>query len=97
MGRLEQSFAVYMVDINAVQPSDPTLASINAPYAQTYVLEDTYLNALVAALPNGGFSTLPDTESAQRDAIIDWRVELDVLALKLAVLLPTRPPAGRPR
>ena len=37
MGQLEQSFSAYMVDINALQPSDPTLAGINAPYAHTYI------------------------------------------------------------
>jgi hypothetical protein len=48
MGSLEQSFATYMVDINALQLSDTTLAGINAPYARTYILEDSYLNALVS-------------------------------------------------
>ncbi len=88
MGQLEQSFSAYMVDINALQPSDPTLAGINAPYAHTYILEDAYLNALVAALPDGDFSGLPNTQSDQRDAIIAWRVQLEILAKKLSVVLP---------
>jgi hypothetical protein len=88
MGRLEQSFATYMVDINALQPSDGTLAGINAPYAHTYVLEDSYLNALVAALPDGDFASLPNTQSEQREAIIEWRVQLEVHAQAVLVLLP---------
>jgi hypothetical protein len=88
MGRLEQGFAGYMVDINELQPSDGNLAAINAPYAHTYILEDAYLNALVAALPTGDFSGLPDTQSEQRDAIIEWRVQLEVLAQRLSVVLP---------
>ena len=80
MGRLEQRFAAYTVDINALMPSDPTLSSINAPYAHTYILEDAYLSALVAALPGGDFSTLPNTQAAQRASIIEWRVQLEVLA-----------------
>jgi hypothetical protein len=88
MGHLEQSFSAYMLDINAVQPSDPTLAGINAPYAHTYILEDAYLNALVAALPDGDFSGLPNTQSEQRDAIIAWRVRLEIVARQLAVALP---------
>jgi hypothetical protein len=88
LGRLEQRFAAYTVDINAVQPSDPTLAGINTAYAHTYVLEDSYLNALVAALPSGDFSSLPDTQSDQRSAIIEWRTKVEVLARTLGVHLP---------
>jgi hypothetical protein len=88
MGNLEASFSTYMVDINALVPSDPTLAGINAPYAHTYILEDAYLNALVAALPDGEFSMLPNTQSEQRDAIIAWRVQLEILAKKVGVVLP---------
>ena len=88
MGHLEQGFAEYMVEINELQPSDGALAAINAPYAHTYILEDAYLNAVVAALPTGDFSGLPDTQSEQRDAIIEWRVQLEVLAQHLSVVLP---------
>jgi hypothetical protein len=88
MGTLEESFATYMVEINALQPSDATLAGINTPYAHTYILEDAYLNAVVAGFPDGDFSDLPDTQSAQRDAIIEWRVQLEVLAQHLSVTLP---------
>jgi hypothetical protein len=88
MGSLEQSFATYMVEINALQPSDATLAGINASYAHTYILEDSYLNALVAALPGGDFASLPDTQSVQREAIIEWRVRLEILAQAATVALP---------
>jgi hypothetical protein len=88
MGRLEQSFATYMLDINALRPSDVTLAGINAPYAHTFILEDSYLNALVAALPDGAFASLPNTQSEQREAIIAWRVQLEILAQAAAVVLP---------
>ena len=88
MGSLEQSFATYMVEINALQPSDATLAGINAPYAHTYILEDSYLNALGAALPGGDFASLPDTQSVQREAIIEWRVRLEILAQAATVALP---------
>jgi hypothetical protein len=88
MGRLEQRFAAYTVDINALMPSDPTLVGINAPYAHTYILEDAYLSALVAALPGGDFSTLPNTQAAQRASIIEWRVQLEVLARADHVSLP---------
>lgn len=88
LGRLEQRFAAYTVDINAVQPSDPTLAGVNTAYAHTFVFEDSYLNALVAALPGGDFSSLPNTQSEQRAAIIEWRVQIEVLARALGVRLP---------
>jgi hypothetical protein len=88
MGRLEQGFAAYTVDINALTPSDPTLAGINTTYAHTYVLEDAYLSALVAALPGGDFSTLPNTQATQRASIIEWRVQLELLARADDVSLP---------
>ncbi len=65
MTRLERRFAAYTVQIAAVAPSNATLARINAPYAHTYILEDSYLNALVAALPDGSFDSLPNTQSEQ--------------------------------
>ena len=88
IGSLEQSFARDMVDINALQLSDTTLAGINAPYARTYILEDSYLNALVATLPSGDFASLPNTQSEQREAIIEWRVRLEILAQAASVVLP---------
>jgi len=88
MGRLEQRFAADTVRITALTPSNPALARLNAPYAHTYILEDSYLNALVAALPDGDFSALPNTQSDQRAAIILWRVRLEVLADQTHVHLP---------
>jgi hypothetical protein len=88
MGTLEEAFAGYTVDMAALRPSDPTLASINAPYAHTFILEDSYLNALVSGLSEDNFSQLPNTQADQRAAIIEWRVQLEVLARPLGVTLP---------
>ncbi len=88
MGALERRFAQYTEQINALQPTDATLADLHRPYAHTYILEDSYLNALVAALPGGDFSTLPNTQAAQRAAIIEWRIGLEILARRDGVQLP---------
>ncbi len=88
MSTLEQRFAQYTEQINALQPADQTLANLHRPYAHTYILEDAYLNALVAALPSGDFSTLPNTQAAQRAAIIEWRIQLEILARRDGVHLP---------
>jgi hypothetical protein len=88
MGTLEQSFATYTVEVNALQPADPTIAAINAPYAHTFILEDSYLNALVNGLSEDNFDSLPETQSDQRAAIIEWRVQLEVLAQRLHISLP---------
>lgn len=88
MGSLEQTFANYTVDINALRPSDPTLAAINSPYAHTFILEDSYLNALVNGLAGGELSNLPNTQNDQRAAIIEWRVQLEILGQRLHVTLP---------
>ncbi len=53
MGRLEQRFASYAVDIAAVDPPTAQLRALNAGYAGTYVFEDAYLSALVAGLADG--------------------------------------------
>ena len=89
MGSLEQTFATYTVQVNVLQPADPTLAAINAPYAHTFILEDSYLNALVNGLAEDNFDSLPNTQSDQRAAIIEWRVQLEVLAIRLHVTLPS--------
>jgi hypothetical protein len=88
MGALEDRFAAYTVDIAALQPADPGLAAVNAPYAHTFILEDSYLNALVNGMAEDDVDGLPDTQSEQRAAIIEWRVQLEVLARKLGVTLP---------
>jgi hypothetical protein len=89
MGTLEAAFAGYTVDMAALVAPDPALASINAPYAHTFILEDSYLNALVNGLEEDNFSQLPDTQADQRAAIIQWRVQLEVLANALHVTLPS--------
>jgi hypothetical protein len=88
MGALEARFAAYTVDIAALEPADPGLAAVNAPYAHTFILEDSYLNALVNGMAEDDVDDLPDTQSEQRAAIIQWRVQLEVLARKLGVTLP---------
>jgi hypothetical protein len=88
LGGLERHFASYALDVNALQPSDPTLSSLNTAYAHTYVLEDSYLNALVSALPDGQFDSLPNTQSEQRAVIVDWRIRLEVIARATGTPLP---------
>jgi hypothetical protein len=88
MGGLERRFAAYAVQIAAVEPATAALRSLNAPYAHTYVLEDSYLSALTAGLARGDFGGLPDTQSAQRAAIVQWRTGLTVLAQRAGLALP---------
>jgi hypothetical protein len=87
-GALEEHFASYLLAISALHPADATLRTLNRGYAHTYVLEDSYLSALAAALADGEFDDLPDTQNAQRLAIIEWRTELEELAAALHVRLP---------
>ncbi len=88
MDRLERRFASYTVQVNALQPSNPALARLHAPYAHTFILEDAYLSALAAALPSSDFSTLPNTQAAQRATIIEWRTQLEVIARQTHTRLP---------
>jgi hypothetical protein len=88
MGQLEQQFAAYAVDIAAVDPSTPRLRALNTGYANTYIFEDAYLSALVAGLADSELTDLPNTQAAQRAAIIRWRIGLTVLARAAAVPLP---------
>lgn len=80
MGELERRFASYTVDIAAVNPPSAQLRALNAPYAETYVFEDAYLSALTASLGDGNLKDLPNTQGAQRAAIVRWRTRLTVLA-----------------
>src|SRR5437588_4603335 len=50
MGALERRFAGYAVQVAAIEPATARLRALHALYAHTYVLEDSYLNALVAGL-----------------------------------------------
>lgn len=88
MGRLEQRFAGSAVDIAAVDSPSPQLRALNAGYANTYVSEDAYLSALVADIADGQLTDLPNTQAAQRAAIIRWRIGLTVLARAAGVPLP---------
>lgn len=88
LGRLEQRFAADAVKIAAVGPVPEALHAAHRAYAHTYVLEDSYLSALVAALPDRSFGELPDTQSAQRAAITAWRIQLEVQAHRLGLRLP---------
>lgn len=87
-GALERRFAGYAVRAASVRDVPAGMRRANAAYAHTYVLEDSYLSALTAALPDRAFDDLPNTQSAQRAAIIAWRIRLEVLARRLSVSLP---------
>ena len=88
MGELERSFAAYAVDVAAVEPATAALRAVHAPYAHTYVLEDSYLAALASGLGERDVEHLPDTQSAQRAAIVEWRIGLMVMARRDSVSLP---------
>jgi hypothetical protein len=88
MGRLELRFAAYAVDVAAIDPPTAQLRALHAGYAATYVLEDSYLSALVAGLTDGELSDLPNTQAEQRAAIIRWRIGLTVLARAAHAPLP---------
>jgi hypothetical protein len=87
-GNLERQFAIYARQMQEITPPDATLARINKPYAQTYFFEDSYLATLASDLHEGDFDNLPNTQGAQRLAIIRWRIALEVLADRLHVSLP---------
>jgi hypothetical protein len=88
MDRLEVRFAGYTVAIASVTPRLPALAGLHREYAHTYVLEDAYLSALASGIGERDLAHLPDTQSQQRAAIINWRTGLTVLARRLDVALP---------
>jgi hypothetical protein len=88
MGRLERRFAAYTVDIAGIRPALPSLRGLQAEYAHTYVLEDAYLSAPVAGLAERDLDHLPNTQAAQRAAIIDWRTGLVLLGRQAGAVLP---------
>jgi hypothetical protein len=88
MGAMEQEFAALAVEMDTITPANPALARINAPYAHTYVLEDSYLATLASDLGEGTFANLPNTQDQQRLAIIEWRTALQVAALRAGYQLP---------
>jgi hypothetical protein len=86
-GRLERRFAGYAARIAAIRAPAQLRRAARA-YAHTYVLEDSYLSALAAALPDRSFDELPHTAERQRRAITAWRIRLEVAARRLGVRLP---------
>jgi hypothetical protein len=88
MGALETTFAGYLLRMQQIDPANSQLRAINAPYAQTYFYEDSYLATLASDLSEGDFDNLPNTQDAQRLAIIVWRTKLELIAAKSGVTLP---------
>jgi hypothetical protein len=88
LGRLERGVASYAVQIAAVEDVPDEMRSAHDAYAHTFVLQDTYLSALVAALRERYFEDLPHFQNEQRAAIIAWRTRLQVLADRWDATLP---------
>lgn len=88
MGRLERRVAVYAVEIAEVEPVPDSIRAEHDAYAHTFVLQDTYLSTLVAAIPTRAFDELPHFQDEQRAAIIAWRTRLQVLADRTGATLP---------
>ena len=88
MSALEQRFADYTVDINGITPTSRVLSQLHEPYAHTYFYEDSYLATLASDLNDGDFDNLPNTQAAQRLAIVEWRTQLELLARQTGVMLP---------
>lgn len=86
---LERRFASFAVKIAALRPVPPALREAQRAYAHTYVLEDAYLSALTAAIPERDFDHLPDTQAQQRAAIIAWRIQLQLVARRVGARLPS--------
>jgi hypothetical protein len=88
MGRIERGTAAYAVRIAEVEPVPDEMRAAQDAYAHTFVLQDTYLSALVASLKSRQFDGLPHFQNAQRAAIIAWRTRLEVLANRWGASLP---------
>jgi hypothetical protein len=88
MGRIERDEANYAVRIASVEPVPEEMRAAQDAYAHTFVLQDTYLSALVAALKDRAFDALPHFQDEQRAAIIAWRTRLEVLARRWGAKLP---------
>jgi hypothetical protein len=89
LGRLERGAADYAVRIAALEPVPGDVRAVHDAYAHTFVLQDTYLSALVAALQEREFDQLPRFQNQQRAAIIAWRTRLQVLADRYGAKLPS--------
>ena len=79
--------ADYAVRIAALEPVPDEVRGVHDAYAHTFVLQDTYLSALVASLKSREFDELPHFQNEQRAAIIAWRTRLQVLADRFDVHL----------
>jgi hypothetical protein len=88
MGRIERGTAAYAVKVAEVEPVPDEMRAAQDAYAHTFVLQDTYLSALTAALKDRAFDELPHFQNAQRAAIIAWRTRLQVLADLWSARLP---------
>ena len=88
MGRIERGAADYAVRIAAVEGAPEEMQAAQDAYAHTFVLQDTYLSALVASLRSREFDELPHFQNEQRAAIIAWRTRLEVLARRWGATLP---------
>jgi hypothetical protein len=88
MGRIERGTADYAVRIAEVEPVPDEMRAAQDAYAHTFVLQDTYLSALTAALKDRAFDELPHFQNQQRAAIIAWRTRLQVLANRWGATLP---------
>src|SRR5262249_47275092 len=86
--RLERGVARYAVRIAAVDDVPDEMRAAQDAYAHTFILQDTYLSALEAALPRRMFDELPHFQNAQRAAIIAWRTRLQELADRWGATLP---------
>jgi hypothetical protein len=88
MGRIESGAAGYAVRIAELEPVPDEIRAAHDAYAHTFVLQDTYLSALVASLKTRQFDELPHFQNEQRAAIIAWRTRLQVLADRWGATLP---------
>jgi hypothetical protein len=88
VGALERQVADYAVQIAEVDPVPEEIRDAHDAYAHVFVLQDTYLSALVDALPEREFDELPEVQAEQREAIIEWRTRLQVVADSLSAKLP---------
>jgi hypothetical protein len=88
LGRMERRVADYAVEIAEVQQVPEELRAVHDDYAHVFILQDTYLSALVAALEERQFNQLPDVQEQQREAIIAWRTRLQVVADSIGAQLP---------
>jgi hypothetical protein len=88
MGTIEAGVSAYAVQIAEVEPVPDELRAAQDAYAHTFVLQDTYLSTLIAAIPTRSFDELPHFQNEQRAAIIAWRTRLQVLADRWGAALP---------